>query len=292
MAELDPLPVEPVEDALAEDATLVVPREETVVVTEAVGNAVVTRRRTVYGGMWGTPEIAAVAGAAAMLFITILAYFFWVLPSNRELARNKSEADRLESEVASSRSKYGEITSTEGQVNKLLASVDEFQMTYLPVASNGQGALYQRLNSLFLGFGLVNTSGPDYAPLDMVGMNEQNQSDEERGRAKYRSLFPGVYVTMTVEGSYQNLRRFIRELETGREFVVVSAVELAPSDTQKSSQVGPIPVGAKPLSPNQPMGPVRPKGKVHGETVSLHIELAAYFRRPDFSPMSTVPAQQ
>jgi hypothetical protein len=288
MAELDPMPVEPIE----EEATVVVPREEAVVVTESVGNAVVTRRRTVYGGMWGTPEIIAVSVSAAMLLITILAYFFWVLPSNRELAKNKSEADRLEAEVLSSRSKYGEITSTEGQVNKLLASVDDFQMRYLPVASNGQGALYQRLNSLFLGYGLMNTSGPDYAPLEMVGMNEQQQSDEERGRAKYRSLFPGVYVTMTVEGSYQNLRRFIRELETGNEFVVVSAVELAPSETQKQAPAGPIPAGAKPLNPNQPVGPVRPKGKVHGETVSLHIELAAYFRRPDFSPMSTVPAQQ
>jgi hypothetical protein len=224
--------------------------------------------------------------------ITILAYFFWVLPSNRELARNKSEADRLDMEVVSSRSKYGEITSTEGQVNKLLASVDDFQMRYLPVASNGQGALYQRLNALFLSHGLMNTSGPDYAPLEMIGMNEREQSDEERGRAKYRSLFPGVYVTVTVEGSYQNLRRFIRELETGNEFVVVSAVELAPSETQRQAPAGPIPAGAKPVSPDQPMGPVRPKGKVHGETVSLHIELAAYFRRPDFSPMSTVPAQQ
>lgn len=290
MADIDPLPVEPIAE---EDATVVVPKEDTVVVTETVGNAVVTRRRTVYSGMWGTPEIVAVAVSAAMLLITVLAYFFWVLPSNRELAKNKSEADRLESEVLSSRSKYGEITSTEGQVNKLLASVDDFQMRYLPVASSGQGALYQRLNALFMSYGLMNTSGPDYAPLDMVGMNEQKQSDEERGRAKYRSLFPGVYVTMTVDGSYQNLRRFIRDLETGNEFVVVSAVELAPADSQKQATAGPIPAGAKPLPPNQPApGPVRPKGRVHGETVSLHIELAAYFRRPDFSPMAATAAQQ
>ena len=37
------------------------------------------------------------------------------------------------------------------------------------------------------------------------------------GHRQVRSLYPGVYVTMTVEGSYQNLRRFIRDIETGRE---------------------------------------------------------------------------
>jgi hypothetical protein len=35
---------------------------------------------------------------------------------------------------------------------------------------------------------------------------------------------------------------------------------------------------------NQQQGRPRPKGRVHGETVSLHIEMAAYFRRPSFTP--------
>lgn len=266
------------------------PQTEETVIVEDAGTPVILRKRKVYGGMWGPPEIIAVSAGALMLFITVLVYFLWVLPADRELARNKSEAERLEAEVASARSKYGEITTTEGQVAKLLASVDDFQMRYLPVATSGQGALYQRLNGLFMSYGLVNTSGPDYANLDMAGMNDASQTDEDRGRAKYRSLFPGVYVTMTVEGSYQNLRRFIRELETGREFIVVSTVELSPSDNQRPA--GPIPVNAKPLDPNQPVGPVRPKGKMHGEYVSLHIELAAYFRRPDFAPMSVMPPQQ
>jgi len=283
MAEFDP--VEPIVD---EEATkVVVGTPETTVVESPTASAVVIKRRKVYGGMWGTPEIVAVAVSAAMLSIIVLAYFFWVLPADRELARNKSEADRLDAELISAKSKYGEITTTEGQVSKLLASVDDFQMRSLPVSSNGQSALYQRLNGLFMSYGLVNTSGPDYAPLEIAGINDDARStDEERGRAKFRSLFPGVYVTMTLEGTYQNLRRFVRELETGRDFVVVSAIELAPSDTEKPT--GPVPISAKPaLKPNQAApGMVPPKGKMHGEYVSLHIELAAYFRRPDFTPMS------
>lgn len=260
--------------------------EETTIV-ETAGEPVIVRKRKVYAGMWGTPEIVAVSAASLMLFVVILAYFFWVLPADRELAKNKSEADRLEAELISSKTKYGEITTTEGQVNKLLTSVDDFQMRFLPVVSNGQSSLYQRLNGLIIGHGLVNTSGPDYAPLDMVGMNDRQQSDEDRGRARFRSLFPGVYVTMTVEGSYQNLRRFIREIETGNEFIVVSTVELAPSDNERPGGAKPAPAGTNPMNPDQPVVVAnRPKGKMHGENVSLHIELAAYFRRPDFAPMT------
>jgi hypothetical protein len=63
--------------------------------------------------------------------------------------------------------------------------------------------------------------------------SEDEQAKQEQGRSKFRSIFPGVYVTMTLEGSYQNLRRFIREIETGSEFVIISSVELEPTETKK-----------------------------------------------------------
>ena len=124
------------------------------------------------------------------------------------------------------------------------------------------------------------------------------------------AFYPGVYVSTTLEGSYENLRRFIREIETGRDFIIVSAVELAPTETerqkdQKEQNQNPAANTSAPIKPtfsgtnpkgftppgfNSPtalnQSPTRPKsqGKMHGETVSLHIELAAYFRRPDFVP--------
>jgi hypothetical protein len=110
----------------------------------------------------------------------------------------------------------------------------------LPIAATGRTSLYQRLNGLIAGYGLVNTNGPNFAPLQM---NEEQVSERERGegedakqeqgRSKFRSIFPGVYVTMTLEGSYQNLRRFIRDIETGSEFVIISSVELEPTETKK-----------------------------------------------------------
>lgn len=303
MAELDPQPVEPIETPESLDTAVETPGSpDTIVVVET---AHPKRPRKVYGGMWGVPEMAAVAAGALVMIGALVLYLAVVVPSNRELTRNKSEADRLDAEVASAKSKYGEITSTQDQVNKLVTSVDDFETRSLPFAANGQAALYQRLNGLMAAYNLVNTAGPDYAPLDAADISkpaQQQQNEDEKGRSKYRSLYPGVYVTTTVEGSYQNLRRFIREIETGHEFVVISAVELAPSDTEgqkpgeSSPQQASAPTGGisgkgfvKPGFAPAPV-PAQPttnasKGKMHGETVALHIEMAAYFRRANSLPV-------
>ena len=289
--ELDPLELEPT-----------VPAADVVVVEQLPSDPVpLNRPRKVYAGMWGPFEIAAVAIALMTFLASTFVYFFWVLPSDRELVRNRSEATRLTAELESAKVKYGDITDTETQVARIVASVDDFETRYLPLPANGQTALYQRLNGLIQAYGLVNTAGPDYSPLDVADSRSGGEAaEEEKGRAKHRSLFPGVYVSTTVEGSYQNLRRFIRELETGREFIVLSTVELAPSETQKDSSEQPTNVvQIKPTvtspdgkgftttqNPQVQAQPGRPKpqGKTHGETVSLHIEMAAYFRRPNYAP--------
>lgn len=284
--------------------TIVIEKQETIDIPSK------NRPRKVYSGMWGQAEIATV-GMSMLAFLTvILLYIFLVIPSNRELEQNRAERDRLEKDLVSARSKYGSITSTESQVAKLISSVNDFETNNLPVAAIGKNAFYQRLNGLIAANGLVNTSGPDYAPLETAGQSPGRQTDEERGRAKYQSLFPGMYVTTTVEGSYQNLRRFISQIERGGEFVVISAIELEPSDAkteqkdaQPENRVNPnMPAySAAPIINNgmpgynptagQPIAtqPAKPRGKTRGEVVSLRLEMAVYFRRPNYVPTAGDP---
>ncbi len=281
------------------DRTVLLTPNETIIVDKQpeYDIAPANRPKKVYGGMWGPAEIGVV-GIASMAVIAALAtYFFFTLPAKRELERNLATRDRLEAELASAESKYGEITNTETHVAKLVSSVGDFESAFLPVASNGRTALYQKLNGLIAGYGLVNTSGPDYAPLDLAVVGENDNSEEERGRSRFRSLFPGTYVTMTLEGPYSNLRRFIREIETGNDFVIISAIELVPSDSQpetarpeqtaQSDEFGPggFPGGSQ--------GQVRrTTGRTLGQVVSLRMEMAAYFRRTTMEAQTTSVPQQ
>jgi len=285
------------------DRTVFLSEKDTIVVEKSteIDIAPANRPRKVYGGMWGPTEIAVVGAASLAVLAALIAWFVFALPAKRALERNLSTRDRLEAELASARAKYGDITSTEAQVAKLVTSVTDFESNYLPAASNGRTALYQKLNGLISGYGLVNTTGPDYAPLEIVDTGSANESAEERGRSRFRSLFPGTYVTMTLEGPYANLRRFIRDIETGNDFVVISSVELEPSDSQPTNaaagteqastqasgtQRGNFPAGfgGIPVAPSarqlDPMQQVRrPTGRTLGQVVSLRLEMAAYFRR-------------
>lgn len=291
------------------DRTVLLTPDETIVVEKQpkIDTVPVNRPRKVYGGMWGQMEIAAVCVALLGVLAVVLFYFFVVMPSSSELEKNRAERQRLEEEMASAKQKYGDIASTETQVAKLISSVQDFESHYLPVAATGRTSLYQRINGLIAAYGLTPTTGPDYAPLEQVGMGDDDQTDQKRGRTKYRSLFPGVYITMTVEGPYQNLRQFIREIETGGDFIAISAVELEPSDSETKSTGTDQPKESNPADVGQPSGFSRinnpsgvpesaqqfqrPKGRTIGQTVALRLEMAAYFRRPELAP-AVVTGQQ
>ncbi len=323
-----------------ETRTVLLTQDETIVIEKEPHIDIVpkSRPRRIYAGMWGSTEIATAGlGLLAVLAVIILVVLV-VLPAQKELEKNRAERDRLETELLSARGKYGDITDTETQVAKLITSVNDFEARFLPIAGNGRTALYQRINGLISAYGLVNTSGPEYTPLEISDERRGQTTETEQGRAKFQSLFPGVYVSATLEGSYQNLRRFIRDIETSEQFVVISAVELAPAENndngntqngaatqasinsvkvvpqmQQPPQMTVRPMQSQPdfNSPSSMQGipnqsgasiqqppftqqqmqqqtattsttttkPVR--GKTHGETVSLHLEMAAYFRRPN-----------
>lgn len=296
---------------LTEDETIIIEKQPTFDIAPR------SRPRKVNLGMFGTTEYVVVGLGLLSILATILFYMFVVTPQQVQLNNRIAERDRLEKELTSTSDKFKNYTTTEEHVASLVRSVEDFESRFLPVSGNGRTALYQRLNTLIAGYGLINTSGPDYAPLEIN--QRQGQSENERGRAKYQSLFPGVYVTMTVEGSYQNLRRFLRDIETSQQFIIVSAVELEPAENQETRQTDATSVSQPETSnPNQPYArpnydptgavnpmqrnpgpvatppqqqvrPAAPRGRTIGETVSLHIELAAYFKR---TSAEIIPRQQ
>jgi hypothetical protein len=284
---------------LTPDETIVIEKEPEIDIVPK------NRPRSVYAGMWGNSEIASVAIGIFAVLAVVFIYVFLVVPSNSEVARHASEVDRLSSDQQEANQNFGNSQNIESRVADIVSSEENFEALYLPPEASGRNALYQRLNGLIDAYGLENTSGPDYTPLVPVDQQNDRSSDEERGRDRFRSVFPGMYVSMTVEGSYQNLRRFINDIEAGREFVIISSVQLEPSDNQRSQQQNqstavqqpqqtqpqvqtyPGFSGRFPANPNPvPQGPVAvpQKGKTRGELVSLHLEMAAYFRRPTFEP--------
>jgi hypothetical protein len=221
-----------------------------------------------------------------------------VAPAASDLKTKKNQHDEQEIKLAGLKKQFGDNTTTEERVAKLEQSVSDFEFRYLPIASIGQTGLYDRINGLMSAYRLRNTAGPDYVPLEIISQRN-DQPQEERGKNKFQTLFPGVYINMTVEGTYPNLRRFIGEIEASPQFVVISTMELQATENKEQEDLSkfqqpPNSQGANPAGgtmggkmsggsvmtgPPQQARPIERKGKTLGDVVSLHIELAAYFRR-------------
>lgn len=286
-----------------EDRTVLLTEDETIIIEKPQTVDIVPRDRPrkVYAGMWGNTEIATVGLAMLAVISVLVLYLFFILPEQKMLEENRAKRDELEQKLIAAKGKYGDITDTETQVAKLITSVDDFETRFLPAEVVGRTALYQKINGLITAYRLTNSSGPDYRPLEISESERRRGGDDESGgREKLKSIFPGVFVTVTVEGSYQNLRGFIREIETSDQFILINAVEFEPADNEDNAAPKKTTVTTIQPNPNDPNAPGIPttvvkttaapqRGKVRGQTVSLRLEMAAYFRRPESQRFETVP---
>jgi Tfp pilus assembly protein PilO len=236
-------------------------------------------------GALGVPEIAALGGAALLLLTAILAYLFLLAPQNSRVQSLKLEREELQRRLRNQQSSLGEGKDTQQRVGEILASLNNFEIDKLGQASSGSKTVIEEMNRLILKNNLRISGGVSFTQLQETAPDanqNQPQRREEGAQRVVQSVFPGIGVTLTVEGTYANLRHFIRDIEADRQFVVIDAVELegvtdsnGPSSASAVSAVGPVAAVGQPGAP-APAAPVTPS---RGALVSLRLDMAAYFRR-------------
>lgn len=230
----------------------------------------IAKLRTAPGlSLIGLPELMGLAGAALIAILTIFAYFYFYLPAQSRLTTLQLERDRLRGFLRTSQSNFQQNTTVRQQVDKITGSMADFERNWLANPSSGRLSLYVTLNNLIKSNGLRNTAGPTYTPLEPTGSKGQVQpttSAEKQSNAKWQTIYPGIAVSVTVEGPYQRVRRFVREIESSRQFLIINEVELE-SVTQSGIASDPSTAG----------GPTGGRATL----VSLRLEMATYFHRPE-----------
>jgi hypothetical protein len=220
----------------------------------------------------GLPELIGLTAAALIAIITLFAYFYFFLPARSRMNSAQLERDRLQAILRSSEFNLQDTTTVTEKVSRINTSMQNFENNWLPVAESGRLSLYSTLNDLIKSNGLRNTAGPSYTPLEPIGSKKQispSESATKQGLSKWQSIYPGIAVSLTVEGPYQGVRHFVRDIEASRQFLIINAVEL-----EGVTQTG-VPESLPPARPGVPGGT---GGK--GTLVSLRLEMATYFQRP------------
>lgn len=238
-------------------------------------------KRTPAMNIVGLPELIGLAAAALIAILTVFAYFYFYVPAGFRLRGVELERQRLLGQRQASDLALVQGLTTKESVDKINSSLTTFEGTWLSSEASGRMSLYMVLNKLIKDNGLRNTAGPTYAPLDPVGTKNQAQptiTAEKQSNAKWQSIYPGIAVSVTVEGPYQNVRHFVREIEMSRQFLIINAVEL-----ERVTQSGAALDQAlsSPVAPMAPRGgpATRPAAGGSGTLVSLRVDLATYFRR-------------
>jgi hypothetical protein len=238
-----------------------------------------TRRR----GPVGLPELAALALAALLLLAAVFSYLLLLVPQKSRAQSLDAEGKSLTQVLTSQQTNIGSSQDTAQRVSEILTSLDSFEAGHLGNASSGTKTLYEELNRLISKNGLRISGGINFTQLQETVPGAENaqrtrrqSSGDQSAQRVVQSIFPGVGVTLTVEGTYPNLRRFIRDIEGDRrQFVVINTVELeGVTDSNAAEQLAPpVTNGEMPGAAPQPQAPTR------GALVSLRLDMATYFRR-------------
>ena len=222
----------------------------------------------------GLPEIIGLAASGFLLLLVLLAYFFSLAPARARLEALNQERDGLQRRLRASQEGLNSDADAQATVATINESLQRFENERLAGRNEGRMALYTQLNELIRRNALRNTAGPNYVALEPLGQDQQPGASgaparQRSGNARWQSIYPGIGVNLTVEGAYQNLRHFVRDIELSRQFVVINAVEL---ESIKDTEAPP------PVVSGGTAGPVAGQPR-RATLVSLRLDMAVYFKR-------------
>lgn len=219
----------------------------------------------------GIAELVGLAGSAIMLLAVIFTYLYFYTPAESRLATAQLERARMQQKLSDLQKDVQIKGSTQDNISQISESLEKFEGDHLVGRDKGRVTLYNVLIQLIRANSLRNTSGPVYTYLEAKGAGTTQTA--RTTNTKWQSLYPGIGVTVTVEGQYANLRHFVRDIESSNQFIIINAVELeraADTDTGTSAP------GATPRT----------------TLVSLRVDMAAYFRRDGSNEATGQPASE
>src|SRR5678816_3293731 len=180
------------------------------------------------GKMFGVAEVVALAGSCLVFALVLMSYIYFLIPARSRLASLNVDLKQTQTNLQTLGTVINKDQTTKDTVDRAAASLNKFESDHLMRVTQGRMDLYEELNQLIVKNNLRNTSGPTYTTLDPAGTKSNSGKTVV---TKWQSFYPGIAVMVTVEGEYQNVRHFIRDVERSKQFVVINEVEL-----QRASQ--------------------------------------------------------
>lgn len=220
----------------------------------------------------GIPEIIALTAAALLLLVAASAYFFLLVPERARLVALENERAQLQTKLRASTEGVERNESTQASVEKIVTSLSEFETTVLAARDpQNTTAVIGELNDKTRRHNLSRAQFSfshldEFAPGQATNAPQSSNAARAGNAGQREGVFPAIDISLTIEGPYGNLRRFIRDIEQSRRFIVINGIQLeGVSDTGNTARAA---------------------------LVSLRLDMSAHFRRSGAAPggATSVPA--
>jgi len=210
-------------------------------------------------GMFGVPEVIALVAACALLALAAASYFLLLVPARMNLSNLETERMRLQTQIRTATENRDTRLSTGDRVSQIVRSLEEFETGALAPREASINSLYEELTEKPRRNGLAR------AQFSFIHQDEQAQRTQQQQQAaagnltgsarRRQNIFPSTDITLNIEGSYANVRRFIRDVERSSRFVVINGVQLEGINESGADAAA------------------------RGALVTLRLDMSAYFRR-------------
>ncbi|MDT7540117.1 MAG: Pilus assembly protein PilO [Acidobacteriota bacterium] len=217
-------------------------------------------RRSRRTSFLGVPEVIALACAVALLALAFAAYFLLLVPENLNRASLERERQQLQTQIRSAGENRDQKRGVDETVDKIRQSLAHFETESLVPRDQSERGLIEELNEKIKRSGLARAQFSFiYQDDSQAGASQQSQqrvASNLSGSARRRqNVFPATDISLSIEGNYANLRRFIRDVESSPRFVVINGVQLEGLNETGAGNAA------------------------RGASVSLRLDMSAYFRR-------------
>jgi hypothetical protein len=203
-------------------------------------------------------EIAGTALAVAAVCFVIFYFFSALRPIHDRLQAARDRLDSQQKVLIGGGGQTSSGPSPKDQIKAAKLSLDEFQGRWLKPMTEGRVAAINQLNEMVAADKLRLASGIEMR----MSKKGANTTDPSRKRKDDTTLeaFPKVDLRLTVLGNYNDIRKFIRDVQASKQFLVVNTMGLG---IDMRAQRGGKRVGAVQSGPS---------------AISLTLTISAYFR--------------
>lgn len=206
---------------------------------------------------------------AAILFASAVAIFYSykVAPLSFALAARQGQIKDLKASIEKLNIEEKKRLDQASNAEKILESLRGFESRLTPDGS-GITQIINEIDALG-GAHKVVASDSNYRKeeADEPKLDENGNQRLQQNRDRKPKIYPNFGVETTVVGDYPNLRRFLSDLERGKQFLIVNSLSFQGGDERIARQ---LTKGGKQIELSSP----------EAVPVSLKIELDTYFQPP------------